>query len=202
VSSRLRHKLLHAVAACLILALLVATAATAQTEGSQSESDAQTGGAVFIPPPPPPERGKLWHGKLLAPPSAPRRVKRVIRAANRIIRKPYRWGGGHKIYATMSTPRKLDKGYDCSGAVSYAMYGGRFLRTPLDSSGFMKWARRGTGRWITTYAHGGHAYVVVAGYRFDTSMHDPDAPGPGTGPRWSKKLRRSAAFVPRHPRGY
>jgi hypothetical protein len=196
VSSRLRH-FLHAFVACLSLALIVAAAATAQTGGS-----AETGGAVFIPPPPPPEKGKLWHGKLLAPPSAPRRVKRVIRAANRLVRKPYRYGGGHKIYATMSTPRKLDSGYDCSGAVSYAMYGGRFLRSPLDSTGFMGWARTGTGRWITTYAHGGHAYVVVAGYRFDTSMHDSDAPGPGTGPRWSKKLRRNAAFVPRHPNGY
>jgi hypothetical protein len=66
----------------------------------------------------------------------------------------------------------------------------------------MNWAERGTGRWITVYAHASHAYVVVAGLRFDTSMRDPDAPGPRTGPRWSKTLRRSAAFVARHPRGY
>ena len=52
------------------------------------------------------------------------------------------------------------------------------------------------------YAHGGHAYVVVAGLRFDTSMRDPDAPGPRTGPRWSKSLRKSNAFVARHPNGY
>ena len=32
------------------------------------------------------------------------------------------------------------------------------------------------------YANGGHAYVVVAGLRFDTSMRDPDAPGPGDRP--------------------
>ena len=72
----------------------------------------------------------------------------------------------------------------------------------MASGGLMRWARRGTGRWITVYAHGGHAYVVVAGLRFDTSMRDPDAPGPSTGPRWSKTLRRSSAFVARHPRGF
>jgi hypothetical protein len=33
-------------------------------------------------------------------------------------------------------------------------------------------------------------------------MRDQDAPGPRTGPRWSKTLRRSAAFVARHPRNY
>ena len=66
----------------------------------------------------------------------------------------------------------------------------------------MSWASSGTGRWITVYAHASHAYVVVAGLRFDTSMHDSDAPGPATGPRWSNTLRRSSAFVARHPSGY
>ena len=66
----------------------------------------------------------------------------------------------------------------------------------------MSWGRSGPGRWITVYAHSGHAYAVVAGLRFDTSLHDPDAPGPQTGPRWSRTLRESDAFVARHPRGY
>jgi hypothetical protein len=66
----------------------------------------------------------------------------------------------------------------------------------------MSWARSGPGTWLTVYANGGHAYLVVAGYRFDTSMHDADAPGPATGPRWSRTLRRSSSFVARHPRGY
>jgi hypothetical protein len=197
-SSRAKNKLLHAVLACACLATLaVAGSATAQSESASS-----TGGSTFIPPPPPPKKAKLWHGKVIAPASAPLRVKWVIRAANRLIQKPYIYGGGHKVYATMTTKLKLDKGYDCSGAVSYALYGGRFLRSPLDSVGFMSWGRKGPGTWITVYGSGGHAYIVVAGLRFDTSMHDPDAPGPGTGPRWSRKLRRSAEFVPRHPRGF
>jgi hypothetical protein len=109
-------------------------------------------------------------GRVIAPASAPRRVKRVIEAANRLVEKPYIYGGGHKPFSSL-----LDRGYDCSGAVSYALYGGRFLRSPLPSGDLMSWGEEGPGEWITVYAHGGHAYVVVAGLRFDTSMRDPDA---------------------------
>jgi hypothetical protein len=66
----------------------------------------------------------------------------------------------------------------------------------------MDWGEDGPGQWITVYAHASHAYIVVAGLRFDTSMHDRDAPGPRTGPRWSRTLRKSKAFVARHPRAY
>jgi hypothetical protein len=193
--SRTRHKSRHAALACSCLAALV----TAGSATAAAPSNG-TGGAEFVPPPPPPKKATIVDGKAIAPASAPRRVKRVIKAANRIVNKPYRYGGGHKAYR--SGIRGLDRGYDCSGAVSYALYGGRFLRSPLPSGALMDWGRRGPGRWITVYAHGGHAYVVVAGLRFDTSLRDPDAPGPRSGPRWSKRLRRSAAFVPRHPRRY
>jgi hypothetical protein len=134
-------------------------------------------------------------GEAVAPASAPDRVKRVIAAANKLIGKPYRYGGGHRTFSS----KKLDRGYDCSGSVSYALYGGRFLRSPLPSGALMDWGRSGPGSWITVYAHSGHAYVVVAGLRFDTSMRDDPS---RTGPGWSKRLRRSAAFTPRHPRGY
>jgi hypothetical protein len=164
-----------------------------------AETSPSSGGATFTPPPPPPEEATLVDGRVIAPASAPKRVKRVIEAANRLVEKPYIYGGGHKPYSRSS---RLDRGYDCSGAVSYALYGGRFLRSPLPSGALMDWGRDGPGRWITVYAHGGHAYVVIAGLRFDTSMRDPDAPGPGTGPRWSRTLRKSKAFVARHPRGY
>jgi hypothetical protein len=182
-----RQLLLCALAVLLIPALL----------GAGSASAANTGGAQFVPPPPPPKKAKLVNGRVIAPASAPARVKRVIRAANQIVRKPYRWGGGHGAFTT-----RLAAGYDCSGAVSHALRGGRFIKSPMASGGLMSWGRRGTGKWITVYAHGGHAYVVVAGLRFDTSMRDRNAPGPSTGPRWSKSLRRSAAFVARHPKGF
>ena len=180
--------------AALSVACLLVLAPGAWAQSSSTTS----GGATFVPPPPPPAKGALVDGRLVAPASAPRRVKQVITAANRIVEKPYVYGGGHTTYRS----GRLDRGYDCSGAVSYALHGGRFLRSPLPSGMLMNWGHRGPGQWITVYAHGGHAYVVVAGYRFDTSMHDRDAPGPSTGPRWSRTLRTSSAFVARHPRGY
>ena len=176
-------------AICLLVTGLAGTASAARTSSS--------GGATFEPPPPPPEEATLIGGRVIAPASAPRRVKRVIEAANRLVEKPYVYGGGHKPFSS-----ELDRGYDCSGAVSYALYGGRFLRSPLPSGDLMSWASEGPGEWITVYAHGGHAYIVVAGLRFDTSMRDPDAPGPSSGPRWSRTLRESDAFVARHPRDY
>jgi hypothetical protein len=179
-----------AVAVALLLVMSLAAPASAGRKRS-------SGGATFEPPPPPPEEATLVDGRVIAPVSAPRRVKRVIEAANRLVEKPYVYGGGHKPFSSV-----LDRGYDCSGAVSYALYGGRFLRSPLPSGDLMSWGEEGPGEWITVYAHGGHAYIVVAGLRFDTSLRDPDAPGPSTGPRWSRTLRESDAFVARHPYGY
>ena len=49
----------------------------------------------------------------------------------------------------------------------------------MASGAFMRWGRRGPGKWVTVYAHGGHAYMVVAGLRLDTSMRDnPSRTGP------------------------
>ncbi len=133
-------------------------------------------------------RAKLINGKAVAPRNAPRVVKRVIAAANRIEEKPYRYGGGHA--------RWNDSGYDCSGSVSYALHGAGLLDRSMTSGGFMSWARSGKGNWVTTYAHEGHMYMVVAGLRFDTS----GAKGRG-GSRWSREMRSSSGYVARHPRG-
>ena len=101
--------------------------------------------------------------------------------------KPYRYGGGHG--------RWEDSGYDCSGAVSYALHGAGLLRRARDSSGFESFGDAGEGAWITLYAHGGHAYVVIAGLRFDTSGRGED------GPRWRPEWRSGKGFVKRHPAG-
>lgn len=106
-------------------------------------------------------KAKLVDGRAIAPADAPRRVQRVIAAANRIRNKPYKWGGGHGSWK--------DKGYDCSGAVSYALHGGGLLGTPLDSTGLSRYGSRGKGDWISVYGNPGHAYMIVAGLRFDTS---------------------------------
>ncbi|MEA2402957.1 MAG: hypothetical protein QOK00_3360 [Thermoleophilaceae bacterium] len=181
---------------CVVLAL-VCLFVPAFAGVAAAEPSPTSGGATFEPPPPPPEEATLVGGRVLAPASAPARVKKVIDAANRLVEKPYIYGGGHKPFSS-----RLDRGYDCSGSVSFALFGGRFLRSPLPSGALMSWGQDGPGQWITVYAHGSHAYIVVAGLRFDTSMHDSNAPGPRTGPRWSKSLRKSNAFVARHPRGY
>lgn len=131
-------------------------------------------------------------GKAVAPVNAPSRVKSVIAWANNITDKPYRYGGGHR--------RFNDSGYDCSGAISYGLRGGQFLDQPLNSTGFMRWGQRGRGKWITVYTHSGHAYMVVAGLRFDTSRAND--PGGQTGPRWRPRARSSSGFMARHPRGY
>src|SRR3954447_13388241 len=159
--------------ACVLVALLCAAPAAAST----------TGGASFVPPPPPPKKAKIVNGKAIAPRNAPRKVRQIIKAGNRIIGKPYKWGGGHASFA------RLDSGYDCSGSVSYALRGARLLSSPMASGALMRWGRRGTGKWVTVYAHGGHAYMVVAGLRLDTSMRDNPR---RTGPQWSKRLRKSA----------
>lgn len=136
----------------------------------------------------PPGKARLVNGRAIAPPDAPPRVKRVIAWANKIRKKPYIYGGGHR--------RFFDRGYDCSGAVSFGLRGGRFVRSPMPSSGYFRWGRPGEGRWITVYTHAGHAYMVVAGLRFDTSMTG------GNGPRWSETMRSSRGFRARHPAGF
>ena len=103
--------------------------------------------------------------------------------------KPYRYGGGHG--------RWEDTGYDCSGSVSYGLHGAGLLTTPLDSTQFESWGVAGPGQWITVYANSGHAYMVVAGLRFDTGYNDSSS----SGPKWSTKMRPSSGYVVRHPVG-
>jgi cell wall-associated NlpC family hydrolase len=123
----------------------------------------------------------------VAPADAPAPVQQAVAAANRITRKPYRYGGGHG--------RFRDSAYDCSGAVSYVLHGSGLLRRSRDSGGLMSWRRRGPGRWITVYANHGHAYMVIAGLRFDTS-------GRGErGPRWRPEPRSPRRYVARHAGG-
>jgi peptidoglycan hydrolase-like protein with peptidoglycan-binding domain len=123
----------------------------------------------------------------LAPAGAPPAVQAAIAAANRITSTPYRYGGGHGDFE--------DVAYDCSGAVSYALHGAGLLDSPEDSSRLMRYGESGPGTWITVYARGSHAYVVIAGLRFDTS-------GSGEkGPRWRPEPRSGRGYTVRHPPG-
>ncbi|HSR94691.1 MAG TPA: hypothetical protein VLK56_07470 [Solirubrobacterales bacterium] len=121
------------------------------------------------------------------PSAAPPAVQAAIEAANSIATTPYIWGGGHGSFES--------SGYDCSGAVSFALHGGGLLESPLDSTGLETWGEPGPGQWITVYANAEHAWMIIAGLAFDTVG--------GPGPRWHPELVDSPeGFIARHPSGY
>src|SRR3712207_4057228 len=178
---------------CMLAVLLAAPVAGAQG----------TGGATYVSPKSKAAAAKQRAAKLVAGPTAtigpdglasapagaPQQVVDAIAAANRIIGKPYKYGGGHG--------KVEDSGYDCSGTVSYALIGAKLLKSPLDSSSFMRWGEAGPGAWITVYTNPGHAFVVIAGLRLDTSAaNDPSG---AKGPRWRPALRSTRGFRARHP---
>jgi peptidoglycan hydrolase-like protein with peptidoglycan-binding domain len=127
------------------------------------------------------------NGLAVAPASAPAEVQAIIAAGNEIATKPYKYGGGHG--------RWNDTGYDCSGSISYVLHAAGLLDTALDSTGFMSWGEAGRGEWVTIRANPGHAYMIVAGLRFDTSARRQ------TGNRWSDVMRSARGYTGRHPAG-
>jgi len=174
----------------------------------------------------------LPDGEAAPPDGAPIAVQNVIEAADQIITYPYCWGGGHSGF----TPSEGDgsecsngtTGFDCSGAVSYALNGGALMSGgPLTSDGFETWGQPGAGKWITVYSNDGHVYMQVAGLWFNTensvlgAAPEPATDGdPGatpaqldTGPRWSNNQGVFASvdtfprtdvngpFVETHPAG-
>jgi cell wall-associated NlpC family hydrolase len=136
-------------------------------------------------------RAKYIHNVAYAPSQAPDSVKQAIWAANKIIGRPYVYGGGHASFTS--------KGYDCSGTVSYALHGGGLLSSPMASGDFFNWGKSGRGKWITLYTNSGHMYAVIAGIRLDTSSADD--PRGLDGPRWRPVRGSNAGFKIRHPRG-
>lgn len=129
----------------------------------------------------------LANGIALPPIESPSAVHQIIEAGNSIARTPYLWGGGHGKW--------LDKGYDCSGSISYALASAGLLNAPLDSGRLMSWGKPGPGKWVTIYTNPRHVYMVVAGVRFDTSGTRV------TGSRWQRSMRPGGGFVARHPEG-
>jgi hypothetical protein len=168
-----------------------------------AQAPPSTGGAAYAPepPPPPPAAPGLYTGPTVpgdkavlqpdgtaaAPLNAPPQVQQAVWAANTLQQHPYKYGGGHGDFE--------DSGYDCSGAVSYALHGAGLLDKPLDSTGFMSWGESGEGEWITVYGKSSHAYIVIAGARFDTSGEGEE------GPRWRKEDASTSGYAVRHPEG-
>ena len=151
-----------------------------------SEGGETTTGQVPAPLNPGESAQVISESEASAPSAAPQAVQDAISAANSIATTPYIWGGGHGSFES--------SGYDCSGAVSFALHGGGFLESPLDSTGLETWGEAGPGKWITVYANAEHAWMVIAGIAFDTVG--------GPGPRWhSSPVDSPEGFIVRHPPG-
>jgi hypothetical protein len=193
--------------AVLTTLTLVSPAAAAAQTGDPS------GGAVYPTPTPTPTPTApadltvpgtgaklLPDGTAAAPADAPPAVQQAVWAANKIVGRPYVYGGGHRSFKST--------GYDCSGTVSYALHGGGLLKSPLDSGSFMRWGQKGPGIWITVFTNPGHAYAMIAGLRLDTSAagvtrkNTKNALAFQSGPRWRPVLRDSRGYRQRHPLGY
>ena len=166
-------------------------------------------GPSYTPPPPPPPDPStvvpgpqptvpgtravlLPDGTAAAPQDAPPQVQAAVWAANTIQKLPYRYGGGHALLrlarattAPAPSPSR-SRPPGCSSARS-------------TRAGFMRYGVRGPGQWFTIYTNPGHAYVVIAGLRLDTSSAGA---GGGKGPRWRAKGRPRAGYKVRHPRGF
>ena len=196
-------KSLRAFALMLVCSAVLPGVARADT------SSAPTGGATYSDPAaaahimvPGDAAQLLPDGSAAAPANAPVEVQNAVFAANKLLDKPYIYGGGHRRFKS--------RGYDCSGTVSYALHGGGLLKSPLDSSSFMRWGARGKGAWITVFTNPGHAYAVIAGLRLDTSraamparaMKNVAKTAFENGPRWRPTQRPSRGFRARHPVGF
>ncbi len=173
--------------AYIVLLFLLLVASCQQQQQQQQEAALYTPKYVY-------RKGytvRLVNGRALAPKAAPARIKRAIAAANKIVGRPYRRGGGHG--------KHHDVGYDCSGSVAFVLREAGMLKRGAHpvSGDFLRWGRPGYGKWLTVYAKSGHVFMMLAGARFDTS-----GSGRGVGPRWYTTSRKCAGFKVRHIPGF
>lgn len=166
--------------------------------GGCSEVDSGEGPLPLTPG----QRAKvLPDGLAAAPAEAPAAVKAMIAAGNRLYHASYVYGGGHG--PSLNT---LQPAYDCSSSVSYVLHaGGVFGPYAEDSTELESYGQPGPGEWVTIYANSEHAFMYVAGIRFDTSYSGTDV-GPNreqSGPRWRvfNEVPKWAQWVVRHPPG-
>jgi hypothetical protein len=180
-----------------LCALALAAPAAAQTGGTGAPGTTTTPTDPTTTPAPvgPPGRATLLpDGTAQAPADAPPNIQAAIAAGNAIHTMPYRWGGGHRTF--------FDSGYDCSGAVSYVLHAAGLLASPMPSGPLASgWGLPGKGRWITVYANASHAYMVVAGLRYDTSAVGEKL-NQGSGPRWRSTKRKARGYTAKYAPGY
>ncbi|MEM9080082.1 MAG: peptidoglycan endopeptidase [Verrucomicrobiota bacterium] len=127
-------------------------------------------------------------GRVRCAEEAPEEMKRVVAAANALVGKGYKWGGGHAECE--------DEGYDCSGAVSFVLREAGLMEGARSSRGFFDFGEEGEGVWLTIWVRKGHVFLEVGGLRFDTLGQDAE-----DGPRWFGKGRELKRFEARSLEG-
>jgi len=80
--------------------------------------------------------------------------------------------------------------------VEGALAAAGLIASPMDSGSLARYGRSGPGKWVTIFANGGHAWMTVAGLRFDTSGRRGKL-----GSRWQTASRSTSGFTVRHPPG-
>lgn len=159
---------------------------TAPAQPASSTSSGSSG-----TPAPAGEKAQLMDGLAVAPQGAPKVVKEVIAAANKIATTPYCYGGGHASFN--------DSCYDCSGSVSYALHGGHLLSQTEDSTGFESYGSPGEGEWMTLWTNAGHVYMQIDGLWFDTAAQSSS----NGNDRWSQvRVDPASGYIERHPTGW
>lgn len=134
---------------------------------------------------------------------APKTVKEMVAAGNRISDAAYLYGAGHGVPLSEVQPA-----YDCSSAVSYLLWAAGLLEGEYakDSTELESYGDPGPGQYVTIYTNASHAFIYVAGLRFDT-VYDPafdTGPNSGrSGPRWRvyPAVPDWASWTVRHPPG-
>jgi hypothetical protein len=163
---------------CSLLLLLPAIAVRAESIEHPPQSGPTVSG----------DRAVLKGRIAYAPENAPRNIKLAIWATNYLAKKPYVWGGGHGTF--------YDRGYDCSGTISFFLHHGGLLEQPTPSKAFLSYGECGPGKWVTIWARNGHVFAYICGLRLDTTgLHQEE------GPRWRGDYREPRGFIARHPVG-
>jgi len=172
-----------------------------RTEGNGGGCESET-----APGPPPLIPGAatriLPDGLAAAGEQAPVAVRSMVAAGNRLHNVAYEYGAGHG-----PSLNALQPAYDCSSAVSYLLHAARLLGPDaLDSTQLESYGQPGPGRYVTIYANPAHAFIYVAGLRFDTVEDPAFDTGPNSGrpgPRWRvyPGVPNWASWVERHPTG-
>jgi hypothetical protein len=173
--------------------------------GESGESCPAVEGAGSVPLPLTPgtqTKILLPSGLAAAGAQAPRAVKNMVAAGNRLFNARYLYGGAHA-----SSLDTLQPGYDCSSAVSYVLHAGGVLGTSaLDSTELESYGQPGPGQYVSIYANEVHAFMYVAGLRFDTVEKPEYDTGPNSGkpgPKWRvyPTVPSWSTWTVRHPPG-